>query len=623
MDALLLAKQRPWPTGTVHLGVLVTAIVDAVQLASTVIYVLLALIAARLWLRHRSQAAAWVASAFVIIGLAVLLGEALPEEDPPTLAIKGLILAILALPVFLHLFVVALEGIGQRLGRVLLGAAGALGVVTLLLPTFPDPDEDPGTLFGLYTIAFLALWAVLLGRTAWRLLRASRGQPGVIRWRMRVLGSASIGLGLSLVLPTAIADDEVSLLVQSVLGIVSGLLYLVGFAPPRAARARWRETEDEEFQSAVSRLMMATTRQDVATTVLPSLLGLMGADAGAILGQDGELLASRGLSGANDARKLQEAADEDTVVVLDLARGDQLLLRSSIYAPLFGEDERRLLHRLVGMVDLAMDRAALLSSERDARRDAERANREVEAFVATITHDLRNPLTAITGMADLLMGPLGEEVSGRAQTFVERIFANAQYMTGLVQDVLDLARINRSTMASEPVDLERIAGLVRDELAIRAPAAEVVVRQLPQVLGDETQLRRLVDNVVNNAVKHGGREDVRVEIGAHRVDEATVHITFRDNGAGVPPELAESLFELFEQAPGSEGSGLGLAICRKIAEAMGGRLWFEPSPAGADLRLALPSSAVLGPMEGARDPATGTAAATPATGRPGRQASTT
>ncbi|MFT5224241.1 MAG: hypothetical protein ACI867_002573, partial [Glaciecola sp.] len=219
---------------------------QVIQAASNAIFLVLGLVSLRVWRRSRSVASRWVAGTFLSSGLVVAVSQFIPEDNPPTIVVKLLVLGILSMPVCLHMFVVTMDGIRPWTSR-LLGAAVVLVAISgLLIPRFPGPGEPSTVPVSAFTLAFLALWAALTSRTSWRLFRASRHQPGVIRSRLIMLGAASVGLGFALVIPALSPDTAGFETAGAVFGAASGVLFLLGFIPPRLIRARWRESEDAE-----------------------------------------------------------------------------------------------------------------------------------------------------------------------------------------------------------------------------------------------------------------------------------------------------------------------------------------------------------------------------------------
>lgn len=214
--------------------------------------------------------------------------------------------------------------------------------------------------------------------------------------------------------------------------------------------------------------------------------------------------------------------------------------------------------------------------------ELERTVGELEAFSYSMSHDLRAPLRAIRGFAEVLLEDHGDRLGDGAQ-YVERVLGAARRMDQLIQNVLAFARLSHGATELEAVDLDRLARAIIDERpGYHAPAAEVVVdgRLLP-VSGHEAPLTQCLTNLLDNAVKFvpsGVTPRVRVRT-VRRGDR--VRIEVRDRGIGIDAEARTHLFELFSRAATVEsyhGTGIGLAIVRKAVERMWGSFGVESEP---------------------------------------------
>src|SRR5215217_4552758 len=249
------------------------------------------------------------------------------------------------------------------------------------------------------------------------------------------------------------------------------------------------------------------------------------------------------------------------------------------------------------------ERSRLLSSEKLARNEAERANRLKDEFLATISHELRNPLNAILGWAHMMrLGKLNEANTERA---VETIYRNAKSQTQLVADLLDVSRIisGKLRLDVRTVDLISIVNAAIDSVR---PAVEAKGIQLQTMLnteagpisGDADRLQQIVWNLLTNAVKFtpkGGSIQVNVQ----RVD-SHAEIVVSDSGVGISKEFLPYVFDRFRQADASTtrthgGLGLGLSIVRQLVDLHGGSVSVhsEGEGKGATFTINLPFVAVV------------------------------
>jgi PAS domain S-box-containing protein len=249
---------------------------------------------------------------------------------------------------------------------------------------------------------------------------------------------------------------------------------------------------------------------------------------------------------------------------------------------------------------MEQERDELLVRERNARVQAEQANRSKDQFLATVSHELRTPLTAILGWASMLQSRSFEPE--RLQQICVTLFRNAQAQAQIVEDLLDVSRIvtGQLRLSLQPVDVCDVARLSLETIRPTAAAKGVTLEtSIPSasciVSGDPARLQQIVWNLMSNAIKFtpsGGSVVLRV-----REAPSTVVIEVEDTGAGIRPEFLPHVFERFWQADSSTtrvhgGLGLGLALVRHIAELHGGevRVTSPGEGRGATFTVTLPAS---------------------------------
>ncbi len=210
----------------------------------------------------------------------------------------------------------------------------------------------------------------------------------------------------------------------------------------------------------------------------------------------------------------------------------------------------------------------------------ETANRELEAFSYSISHDLRTPLAAIDGFAQLVLDDFGTQLPADALGYVRLIQQNTQEMQRLVLSLLDLSRSARQPLERETVALDELARHVLDELLSQATGrqVDVAIGELPTCQADPILLKQVLSNLLSNALKFTrGRPVARIEIGACSEGDPTAYFV-RDNGVGFDMDHADKLFGVFQRlhsAEDFEGNGVGLAIVARIVHRHGGRVWAQ------------------------------------------------
>ena len=243
-----------------------------------------------------------------------------------------------------------------------------------------------------------------------------------------------------------------------------------------------------------------------------------------------------------------------------------------------------------GMIDGAVGLAAHITDRIRAQETLEARYQELEAFIYTVSHDLRTPLVSIQGMAGLMAEAIDRGDKAEAHELLGRITANAGRMEQLLADLLTISRVGRHAIPASHFNLgdviqEVLPDLRRDGLILEQPESWPTLH-LPRSL-----VYQVVANLLGNASKWAGTPP-RIRLGLTTNDQ-TVTLTVDDNGPGVPAHARDHVFHLFAKLePHSEGSGIGLSIVRRIVEDLGGRVWVEDSTlGGASFRVMLPSTA--------------------------------
>lgn len=242
------------------------------------------------------------------------------------------------------------------------------------------------------------------------------------------------------------------------------------------------------------------------------------------------------------------------------------------------------LSRAVGVRRLRREKAALEQSVRQRTEELVQANRELDAFAHSVSHDLRTPLNAIIGFSDLLQKTTEPPLTGKALEFAKAIHASGRRMNALIDDLLRLSQVSRCNVAKLPVDLSLMAEQVVDRLRAASPDRSVDVQIAPALHthGDEGLLRIVLENLLGNAWKYSGKTShACISFNSARLESTGNVFQVRDNGAGFDMASAKQLFEPFKRMHKSSefpGTGLGLSIVRRVIERHGGRIWAESTP---------------------------------------------
>jgi PAS domain S-box-containing protein len=231
------------------------------------------------------------------------------------------------------------------------------------------------------------------------------------------------------------------------------------------------------------------------------------------------------------------------------------------------------------------DRLASVAGELERRAaELERSNSDLQEFAYVASHDLSEPLRMVSSYVQLLARRYQDKLDSDANEFIGFAVDGVNRMQRLIDDLLAYSRAGTAEYRFGPVD---VADLVRDTLAgMRTTVAEagatVTAGDLPEVWGDEGQLRQLFQNLIGNGIKFRAEDPPRVEVTAERQESGWL-FRVSDNGIGIDPRHAERIFSVFKRLHGRDeypGSGIGLSICKRIVERHHGRISVERSPAG-------------------------------------------
>ncbi|MDI6720121.1 MAG: PAS domain S-box protein [Methanomicrobiales archaeon] len=212
--------------------------------------------------------------------------------------------------------------------------------------------------------------------------------------------------------------------------------------------------------------------------------------------------------------------------------------------------------------------------------ELESAIGELESFSYSVSHDLRSPLRAIDGYSGILLSEYRSSLPPEARVYLEKVRSNTQQMANLIDALLNLSRISRSSLTKEAVDITAVVKTVWENLRSECAGRQVefTIGPLPPSRADAFLISQVYHNLLSNALKFTRpRAMARIEVGSFAKDGETVYFV-RDNGVGFDPRYAEKLFGVFQRLHSEkefEGTGVGLAIVKRILDRHGGRIWVE------------------------------------------------
>ncbi|MGG6293695.1 PAS domain-containing protein [Leptolyngbya sp. AN02str] len=263
--------------------------------------------------------------------------------------------------------------------------------------------------------------------------------------------------------------------------------------------------------------------------------------------------------------------------------------------------ERGVDHSIVSVMTIGRDITSLRQAEKSARKLAEelqRSNQELEQFAYVASHDLQEPLRAITSFTQLLAQDYKEQLDGDADMYIEFIVDGATRMQQLIRDLLTYSRVGRYELQLQPVDCNALLERVKNDLqvAIAENQATITADLLPTITADPNQMKNLLQNLIGNSLKYRSEANpqIHISVRSHIVEDTddfshtgSSHLrigaeewlfSIQDNGIGIEPRYAERIFGIFQRLHTSDeysGTGLGLAICQKIIERHQGQIWVE------------------------------------------------
>jgi signal transduction histidine kinase/CheY-like chemotaxis protein len=486
----------------------------------------------------------------------------------------------------------------------------------------------PGTLPGAVTLGLVLYFAAFGGYAAVFTVRESRRVTGVVRRRLQALAFGSFFLAAVVLLAGVALFLPVPPGTSLVLALASALSYLVAISPPAFLRGAWQMPQltsfldgaldvarEPELWGAVARLERAATK---ATGGAGAHIGLWDDGAGVLRFhmKTGELALKSGesMSGrvfASQRATLSADPDRDSTHYRDyydplatgailsapMSLGDRRLGVLNVVAsraPLFAEDDLAFVTLLARQAAVALETVRLYD-------DVRKASRAKSEFLSSMSHELRTPMNAILGFTALLQEQLATALTDRQRRYFQNISDAGQHLLALVNDVLDLSKVEAGKVELRPEAIEVEALFEPVIAAARQTAAERTIHFDAAIQGgalvrvDAARVRQVLYNLTSNALKFtpgGGRVSIVAGLDGDDLD-----VEVRDTGIGIPADRRERVFAMFERLnegrSEASGTGLGLALTKRLVELHGGSIGFDSEEnAGTTFRFRLPDVAV-------------------------------
>jgi light-regulated signal transduction histidine kinase (bacteriophytochrome) len=244
----------------------------------------------------------------------------------------------------------------------------------------------------------------------------------------------------------------------------------------------------------------------------------------------------------------------------------------------------------IGVLRAERDRLARALADRSAQLEV--VSKEFEMFSQTLSHDLRAPLRALEGFAQILLEDYGDKFDADGKKCVQTLASGAHHASALIEDLHGFSRLCRRPFHPDTIDMRRLAGQKADALKAEGAAAKFMMGELPSAWGDADLLGAVLEELLCNAVKFS-RHQARPSIEISGVSENGRSVyCVRDNGMGFDPKYAGRLFGVFQRLHEDKeigGRGIGLATVQRLVHRHGGKVWAESKPgAGAVFFFSLP-----------------------------------
>ena len=557
------------------------------------------------WLRRRDRSTGWLALAIVALSLVSMVARvaALTRISSPVVTeLTLLCLVVSAYALLRYRGSLMPLPLAWHVGAVAAIAFGAAGFVASQIAVANHAQAlKLETAAG---VVLLLIWSAVVTEPTIRFWLVARGLPAVQGWRLRSLSLGFAGivavLIFAIVAGSVVANAAVQVAIQLLVIAIVPLLY-VSFSPPVWLRREWRSAEEQGLRAFMEELLVSDDRDALARRAIEWAMRLVGGAAAVTFDGSGQQLISAGMDDkelADLQGRLSSIPDgvsramvhesERTVLRLrisGLTNPGTLIVLAGPFTPTVGSEEVARVQQFMSAFVTALDRRHLIVQLKESNQRLLEANKHKTVFLASMSHELRTPLNAILGFSELLIDSNnGQFTPATRRRFLEQIHSSGKHLLGLINDILDLSKIEAGQMELR-LQVVSTAEIVQQVLSTIEPLAaqKRIAVTAPDIdagaiTADAGKVRQMLLNLVSNAVKftpEGGAVTVR----AARLAE-TVELTVTDNGIGIAAGDQERVFHEFQQVDSGvgrsqPGTGLGLTLTRRFANLHGGDVRVE------------------------------------------------
>lgn len=283
---------------------------------------------------------------------------------------------------------------------------------------------------------------------------------------------------------------------------------------------------------------------------------------------------------------IERCINNDELLQIEFVLTDKKTLKSAYFSNYFSkisEDRAIILVRDITKRKEAenelSNKIKLLSDQNKKMEQFISKNTELERFAYILSHDLKEPLRGIGTIAEILENEIKALNNSKLETLTKFLIESSNRMNSMIEGILDYSKTSNDLIQYELVDVEKnVNYIINDlDLLIKETGVDIRLKKLPNIMGSEIQIRQLLQNLINNAIKFNINPSPYVEIGANQLEHEVVYYV-KDNGIGIKKQFQESVFKMFRRLNSSKnfsGQGLGLSICKKIVERHNGKIWVE------------------------------------------------